>query len=808
MPSIVQGYEYDIFISYRQKDNQYDGWVTEFVGNLKRELDATFKEEISVYFDFNSHDGLLETHDINASLKEKLKCLIFIPIISQTYCDLRSFAWQHEFCVFNKVANEDLFGRDIRLNNGNVASRILPVKINNLDDKDTTILESELGAVLRAIEFIFKSPGVNRPLTPSDNPDKNQNHTFYRDQINKVANSIQEIIRGIKKIENLTTGATSDESLISKTRKLPFRKKLTTRNVLRAIIVYILTAVIFWKVVVISSALLNLTENTVRLIYLLLIVLFPFAILMAWLYERSPMGFIRIGSVASLGNPFTDEQKKPFTSNTFISLLLVITVALFLLFPKVGKTQSPTRIANVDKSIAVLPFVDLSPDHDKEYFSDGMMEEILNNLYKIGDLKVTSRTSSMQYKGETKKSIKEIAAELGVANILEGSVRLYKNTVRITVQLIRAGTDEHLWAEDYDRNFSDIFYIQSEVAQEVAKALKAEISPEVKRIIDLKPTTNPEAYNLYLKAENLGYFNENDKNKALELYKKAIELDPDFSLAYSAIGFILTTGATYISSSKGLNLQETWKIAKPYFEKALAINPDNGEAHYLFAWSLLWFEWNFKAAYKEYKEARRIFPNYSWTDYHLALGQFDEAYEGAINNIDFDSKNALSWTGIITSSYFANHDPENEIRKALTIPIIRDNIYVRSESARIYMYLKEYDEAISLTKELLKDFPKVESPRLDAVQAISYFNTNRPAETSRIIAKLKQRSEVNAGGSPSFHLAMIYAQMGKINDAFKWLEKAYRDHEVEMYWLKVEPAFDPLHSDPRLKTMLDKIGYP
>src|ERR1035437_2916211 len=196
MPSIVQGYEYDIFISYRQKDNQYDGWVTEFVGNLKRELDATFKEEISVYFDFNSHDGLLETHDVNASLKEKLKCLIFIPIISQTYCDLRSFAWQHEFCVFNKTANEDLFGRDIRLNNGNEASRILPVKITNLDDKDTTILQSEVGAVLRAIEFIFKSPGVNRPLTPSDNPDKNQNHTFYRDQINKVANSIQEIIRG------------------------------------------------------------------------------------------------------------------------------------------------------------------------------------------------------------------------------------------------------------------------------------------------------------------------------------------------------------------------------------------------------------------------------------------------------------------------------------------------------------------------------------------------------------------------------------------------------------------------------------
>src|SRR5664280_2623686 len=121
MPSIIPGYEYDIFISYRQKDNKYDGWVTEFVANLKKEIEATFKEDVSVYFDINPHDGLLETHDVNASLKEKLKCLIFIPIISQTYCDPQSFAWQYEFCAFNKLAKEDQFGRDIKLGGGNVA---------------------------------------------------------------------------------------------------------------------------------------------------------------------------------------------------------------------------------------------------------------------------------------------------------------------------------------------------------------------------------------------------------------------------------------------------------------------------------------------------------------------------------------------------------------------------------------------------------------------------------------------------------------------------------------------------------------
>src|SRR5450759_5663549 len=145
MASLEPGYEYDIFISYHQKDNKYDGWVTEFVDNLKRELEATFKEDVSVYLDINPHDGLLETHDVNASLKEKLKCLIFIPIISQTYCDLKSFAWQHELVAFNKLAKEDQFGRDIRLTSGNVTSRILPVKIHDLDEEDKTLLENELG---------------------------------------------------------------------------------------------------------------------------------------------------------------------------------------------------------------------------------------------------------------------------------------------------------------------------------------------------------------------------------------------------------------------------------------------------------------------------------------------------------------------------------------------------------------------------------------------------------------------------------------------------------------------------------------
>jgi len=807
MASIFPGYEYDIFISYRQKDNKGDRWVSEFVEALKNELESTFKEEISVYFDINTHDGLLETHDVVASLKEKLKCLVFIPIISQTYCDPKSFAWQDEFCAFNKLAKEDKIGRDIKLVNGNVASRILPIKIHDLNREDTALLEIEVGGPLRAIEFIFKSPGVNRPLTPSDNPDKNQNQRYYKDQINKAANSIQEIIQGIKIKELLNSNPVADKSLNLHTNKMTFGKKLTARNIIRASLVYILAAVVLWKVLVVGAGLLKLPDNSIRLIILFLILLFPFATLMAWLYERSPEGFIRTGSVISLQNPFNDEQKKPFTSNTFVFLLSVTIVALFLIFPNANMPKSPKSDAAIDQSIAVLPFVDLSPDHDKEYFSDGIMEEILNHLYKIGELKVTSRTSSMLYKGETTKSLKDIARELGVGNILEGSVRLQGNKVRITVQLIRAETDEHLWAENYDRDFSDIFAIQSDVAQEVASALRARISPKVQHIIETKPTSNTEAYELYLKANQLNMYKEKENKEAISLYKKAIEIDPGFGRAYMQLAFRLTAGAIFLSKSEPMNSQTAWQTARPYFEKALAIDPDDGYAHMFMAWSLLWYEWNFAGAEKEYEETKRIYPNYSWIDFEVSTGRFEQAFKGAMQKIDISPKDPGGWQELIVAAYFAGHEPEKIVRTALSSNDIMDDIYVRSESARISMYLKEYDQAIEIVKKLAKDFPDVKSPRLDAIVAISRYKSNHPDETIRILGELKQKSDISSGGSPCFYTAMIYSVMGNKDLAFEWLEKSFRNHEVEMYWLKVEPPFEPLRSDPRYQAILDKVGF-
>jgi hypothetical protein len=208
MSSLISGYEYDIFISYRHRDNlpshgyggqaNIDGWVTQFVNDLRGELKSTFKDDVSIYFDENPTDGLQETHDVDDSLRDKIKCLVFIPIVSRTYCDIHSFAWKNEFLAFRDFASSDPFGLKIKLPNGNVGNRILPIRIHDLDQDDIKLFEKEIGGTMRPLDFIFRSAGVNRPLAHEDERKENQNHTLYRDQINKVAMSVREIITALK----------------------------------------------------------------------------------------------------------------------------------------------------------------------------------------------------------------------------------------------------------------------------------------------------------------------------------------------------------------------------------------------------------------------------------------------------------------------------------------------------------------------------------------------------------------------------------------------------------------------------------
>ena len=485
MPSLIPGYEYDIFISYRQKDNKYDGWVTEFVENLKKELEATFKEEISVYFDINPHDGLLETHDVDESLKEKLKCLIFIPIISRTYCDPKSFAWENEFKAFVEQASKDQFGLKVKIPNGNVASRVLPVQIYDLDKNDTELFLSVTGGVLRSIEFIYKSAGVNRPLrAKEDHPQDNVNNTYYRDQINKIANAIKDIISAIE-----STGRQEIESGgMSQAEQIILKRNHKTRYII------------------------------------------------------------------------------------IISAILILVLLGLLVIPKLRK-PSDGKV----KSIAVLPFFNDSPDEENEYFINGIMDEVLNNLQAIKDLSVVSRTSVEQYRGSDKPPIPEIARKLNVNYIVEGSGQKYGNNFRLRVQLIDGNKDKHLWADSYERNIQetkDIFLIQTTIAEAIATELEAAITPEEKLQIGKTTEANLEAYDAYLKGlffyERGGDAGE-DNNRAIEAFRESIRLDSTFALPWTYLSMCHWRKATSTNSPE-------FKEAKRTAEKALELDPASGVA--------------------------------------------------------------------------------------------------------------------------------------------------------------------------------------------------------------------------------------
>jgi TolB-like protein len=413
MSSVIEGYNYDIFISYRQKDNKYDGWVTEFVNNLQKELDATFKEEISVYFDSNPHDGLLEIHDVEESLREKLRCLLFIPIFSRTYCDLQSYAWEHEFREFVEIASNDDLGLKIKLPGGNVASRILPILIHSPEPDDKRNFQMVSGSVLRGIEFIYSELGVDRPLMVKDDEARNFNKTLYRNQINKTANSIKEIISGLKN----TRGRDWDSVSLDTMERISFTRK--------------------------------------------------------------------------------------------------------------------------EKSIIVLPFTNLSPDPDQDYFSDGLTEEIITDLSYIRDLLVISRSSAMTFKG-SKKTIPEIAREVNVHYVMEGSVRKSGNNLKIVAQLIDAESDAHLWAEKFIGTLDDIFEIQEKVSQSISTALKLKITSTEKSKLAEIPISDIVSYELFLKAKKYMWtFSEAGLDEAMIFINEALKNSGENALLYASRAIIM-----------------------------------------------------------------------------------------------------------------------------------------------------------------------------------------------------------------------------------------------------------------------------
>jgi TolB-like protein/Flp pilus assembly protein TadD len=685
MASLIPGYEYDIFISYRQKDNRHDGWVTEFVENLKGELESTFKEEISVYFDINPHDGLLEIHDVDASLKDKLKCLIFIPIISRTYCDPKSFAWEHEFKAFIEEASKDQFGLKIKLPDGNVASRILPVRIHDLKSSDIELCESVMGGVLRGIEFTYKEPGVNRPLIANEeNPHYNQNHTTYRNQMNKVANAVNEIIDGLKNINH------SDNKIPE--QNVDERAPATNKSKLKIIIPSVIIIVIL------------------GIGYILLNVIF-----------------------------------KP--SEQF------------------------------EKSIAVLPFRNDSPNDSTAYFIDGVMEEILTNLQTINDLRVISRTSVEQYRGPAKPTSPEIAKKLGVNYLVEGSGQKYGNKFRLRVQLIRAANENHLWAKSYEQEInkvSDIFDLQSRIAETIAEELKAIITPTERNLIRQRPTNDTIAYQYYLKGNQ--DLSKLKFDMAIDMFGKAIEHDPDFVLARLVRADIYST--IYFSKGLEYNYSGNWngydRLAKEDLEKAVKINPDLPEVKFEQAVQFYSFDRKYDKALELLSEVENQMSN-NPTFYirrgaiYRRMGKWEQSISDWQKTILLDPLNASAYIELGHTYRLIRKYPEaiDSFNKSLLLdqnPENKEGIFLT-----MILWKGDLQEALNIFKTRLSD---------KELREINYYYYNRQYDI--LLANANEYEDQFNYFSKSLNLALSYLLNANIALSRKYAESAIPELKLKI----------------------------
>ena len=484
-----------------------------------------------------------------------------------------------------------------------------------------------------------------------------------------------------------------------------------------------------------------------------------------------------------------------------LSFILIITsIFLYMEEDFIGVGSDGT----IDRSIAIIPFMNLSNDPEKDYFSDGISEDILTQISNIGDLRVISRSSVMGYKN-TKKSSQEIAKELGVNHILEGSVRKYRDKIRIAVQLIETKKDNLLWARTFDRKADDIFAIQSEVSMEVAKALKSELSTQEEEDINKKLTENIEAYDYYLQGlYHLRSGSMEGLKKSYPLLRQAINLDSEFAEAYAGIAdYYINLGAW-----RGVLTPELAKNeAIPYVMRALELDPNLKMARNQLSTIKWWFEWDFAGAEKEYIKAKAADnQGYYYGFYLMLMGRFSEADEHFVKSHQFNPMDIYDRTNRGVIQYFLNNGERSiEILKE-GIDLFPNAIIGYHKLGKIYLNVGNYNEAIKILEQGMV-LSNERIPAFLGELSIAYFKSGQPEKTEEIIEELKSIESKGSQRSSSFFLAQTYAGISELELAFEWLEKSYKAHDVEMIWLKIEPQFNSLRDDPRFTELLERVGF-
>jgi len=410
-----------------------------------------------------------------------------------------------------------------------------------------------------------------------------------------------------------------------------FFEELKRRKVYRVAIAYVIASWALAQGLAQVLPVFDIPNSIIRVVIALLLIGFPVVLVLAWVFDVTPQG---IRATSTPGVPVARRRRNLII---LIALGVVISVgAGFFLLPRASARK-------IDKSIAVLPFQNLSDEKENAYFADGVQDDILTNLSKIGDLKVISRMSVMSYRGDGVRNAREIGKALGVGTLLEGSVRRAGNRVRVSVQLINANNDEHIWAEDYDRDLTDVFAIQTDLARKIASALQAKLSPNEKARLDRQPTKDSDAYLLYLQAHD--YANRPDRFrdislKAEELFEQAIKLDPNFALAFAGLSMVQSW--LYHEAEPTPARREKARLNA---NEALRLQPDLPEGHLALGYSYYYGDRDYQRALAEFEIAKRDLPNEA--DAYSAIaaiqrrqGKWAESNANFEKSVSLDPKNA------------------------------------------------------------------------------------------------------------------------------------------------------------------------
>jgi len=574
-----------------------------------------------------------------------------------------------------------------------------------------------------------------------------------------------------------------------------FFQELKRRNVYKVAAAY---AVVGWLLVQIATQVFPFFEIpnwAVRLIVLAIVIGFPIALVVAWAFELTPEGLKR-----------TEEVDLPARTRTkryaWVYVMIVgalLSIGLFL----VGRYTAPGRVTTSgrpEKSIAVLPFENLSGDPQNAYFSEGVQDEILTRLAKIAELKVISRTSTQRFKSAP-EDLRQIAQQLGVANILEGSVQKANDQVRVNVQLINALTDAHLWADTYDRKLTDIFAVESEIARTVAETLRAKLTGTAEHVLASRPTENPEAHQLYLKGLFYGSKRTaKDAQKSIEYYQQAAAIDPNYALAYAA----LAESYWFLALYSYPQLNEVVPKARQLALKALELDNSLAEPHSILGIICNTYDRDFVCMEREQKLAIELNPNFSegHRRYGLLLqnlGRFEEARIATRRALEIDPLSPVTNFQYARLLFYERKYDESEALSKKNVELDPDFWYAHWQLFYVYRMKRDYASAV-------EELAKVQDARGEPDAAKLIRESFAKGDWQGFLRKItEQRSRLKI--YPYF-VATFFAELGEKNKAFAALNEAIETKDQHTDQMKVDPYMDSLRDDPRFQEVLKKSGFP